>query len=111
MFIFFLDSNIIVNAANPGNVETNIYRYFPPLANPFLYALQWPIRLLIIKSSRQGAQTILHALLTSQRSTGQYLTDCRDVLPSPLAQNDHLAKEIYNLTHEILEEVLSESEC
>lgn len=101
-----------MNAVNPGNVETNIYRYFPPLANPFFYALQWPIRRLLVKNSRQGAQTSLHALLTSQRSTGQYSTDCRVVLPSPLALNDQLVKEIYNLTLEVIDiKFDSESEC
>ncbi|GLV36614.1 uncharacterized protein CBL_07889 [Carabus blaptoides fortunei] len=107
-----LGSNIIVNSANPGNVETPIFRYFPPLSNPILYALQWPIRLVVVKSPRQGAQTILHALLTSHRTTGQYFTDCKVVLPSAIALNDALSKEYYNLTLEILDTKFdTESEC
>lgn len=100
---FLLDTNVIVNAVNPGNVETRIYRYFPPLNNPWLYALQWPIRVLIVKTPKQGAQTSLHALLTSHRSTGQYLSDCRLVLPGPLALDTNLAKDLYDLTFDLLD--------
>lgn len=110
--MFFLDTNILVNAADPGNVETDLFRYFPFLSNKFLYALQWPIRLIVIKSPRQGAQTILHCLLTSNRTTGQYYSDCKLSLPSPLALDDKLAKDYYELTLEILGDRFStESEC
>ncbi|XP_044265412.1 retinol dehydrogenase 12-like [Tribolium madens] len=106
------NTNIIVNAANPGNVETNIYRHFPFLSNKFLYGLQWPIRQIVVKSPRQGAQTILHCLLTSNRTTGQYYSDCKLSLPSPLALDDKLAKDYYELTLEILGDRFStESEC
>lgn len=101
-----------MNAANPGIVETNIFRYYPSLSNPWLYALQWPIRCLIVKSPKQGAQTLLHCLLTSNRSTGQYYSDCKLALPSPIAANDKIAKEYYDLTLEILSDSFStESEC
>lgn len=106
------NTNVIVNAVNPGNVETPIYRHFPYLANPWLYALQWPIRLVVVKSPKQGCQTLLHALLTSNRSTGQYYSDCKLCLPSPIATSDKIAKEYYNLTLEILADWFStESEC
>lgn len=97
---------------NPGNVETNIFRNFPQLNNSCLYALQWPLRKIVVKSPLQGAQTHLHALLTSNRSTGQYYSDCKLCLPSPLAANDKFAKEYYELTLEILADQFStESEC
>lgn len=101
------NTNVIVNAVNPGNVETNIFRHFPPLNTPWLYALQWPIRLIIIKNPQQGAQTALHALLTSNRSTGQYYSDCKLALPSPIATNDKIAKEYYDTTLEILANIFS----
>lgn len=101
-----------MNAVNPGNVETNIFRNFPQLSNPWLFALQWPIRKLVVKSPSQGAQTHLHALLTSNRSTGQYYSDCKLTLPSPLTANDKFAKEYYELTLEILADKFStDSEC
>lgn len=108
----FLDTNVIVNAVDPGSVETPIYRNFPQLSNPWLFALQWPIRKIVIKSPKQGAQTLLHALLTSNRSTGQYYRDCKLALPSPIGANDKIAQEYYELTLEILSNHFStESEC
>ncbi|XP_019866007.1 retinol dehydrogenase 12 [Aethina tumida] len=105
------NTNVIVNAVNPGNVETGIFRYYPPLNNIWLFALQYPIRLLVVKSPQQGVQTVLHALLTSNRSTGQYYSDCKLTLPSPIGANDKIAKEYYNLTLEILDAKLNESYC
>ncbi|KAG5894631.1 hypothetical protein JTB14_026162 [Gonioctena quinquepunctata] len=106
------NTNIIVNTVNPGNVETAIFRNFPSLSNPWLFALQWPIRLIVIKSPHQGAQTILHTLLTTNRTTGQYYSDCKLALPSPIAANDKIAKEYFELTLEILSDWFNtESEC
>lgn len=66
----------------------------------------------MIKSPYQGAQTHLHALLTSNRSTGQYFSDCKLALPSALAASDTLAKEYYELTLEILaDKFATESQC
>lgn len=101
-----------MNAANPGNVETDLFRHFPFLSNQFLYALQWPIRLLVVKSPKQGAQTLLHCLLTSNRSTGQYYSECKLALPSPLASDDKLAQDYYDLTLEVLDnKFITESDC
>ncbi|KAL3286052.1 hypothetical protein HHI36_000565 [Cryptolaemus montrouzieri] len=106
------NTNVIVNAVDPGNVNTNIFRYLPSLSNPWLYALQWPIRVLVVKSPQQGAQSALHALLTSNRSTGQYYSDCKLSLPSPIASNDKIAKEYYRITLDILADIFgTESDC
>ncbi|XP_025833740.1 retinol dehydrogenase 12-like, partial [Agrilus planipennis] len=106
------NTNILVNAVNPGNVETAIYRYFPPLCNPFLYALQWPVRTIVVKRPHQGAQSLLHSLLTSNRSTGQYISDCKLALPSSIALNDSLAEEYYDLTMQLLSDIFTtESDC
>ncbi|KAL1512771.1 hypothetical protein ABEB36_002303 [Hypothenemus hampei] len=104
-------TNVIVNAVNPGNVETAIFRHFPPLANPWMFALQKPIRLLVVKTPEQGCQTLLHALLTSNRSTGQYYSDCKLCLASPLATSDKISKDYYKVTLNLLKWHLNESEC
>lgn len=65
-----------------------------------------------MKRPYEGAQTLLHAILTSSRSSGQYLSDCCLTLPNKLALNDELAEEYYNLTLELLADKFStESEC
>lgn len=56
-------SPVTVHCVDPGNTETNIYRHFPALSNPFLFYLQKPIRYFLIKTAREGAQGVLHAIL------------------------------------------------
>ncbi|XP_066245252.1 retinol dehydrogenase 12-like [Euwallacea similis] len=104
-------SNIIVNAVNPGNVETPIYRHFPALANPWLFAIQKPIRLLVVKTPKQGCQSILHALLTTNTSTGQYYSDCKLSLASPIATSDKIARDYYHITLNLLNWPTNESRC
>ncbi|KAF5271747.1 hypothetical protein FQA39_LY08070 [Lamprigera yunnana] len=98
------DKNIFVNAVNPGNVETNIFRHFPLLSNRILFALQWLIRVIVIKRPIEGAQTILHAILTDSIETGTYFADCKKELPSEIGCNDQIADQYYKLTLDILKE-------
>ncbi|KAG8228465.1 hypothetical protein J437_LFUL009330, partial [Ladona fulva] len=56
-------SDILVDTIDPGNVETRIYRNFPFLSNPVLFALQKPIRLFVVKTPWEGAQSIIHSVL------------------------------------------------
>ncbi|VEN57481.1 unnamed protein product [Callosobruchus maculatus] len=106
------NTNVIVNAVDPGNVETAIYRNFYPLSNPVLYALQWIIRVVLVKTPTEGCQTLLHALLTPNRTTGQYYADCKLALPSPVAADERICREYYQLTLEVLASWFStESEC
>ncbi|XP_049547679.1 retinol dehydrogenase 12-like [Anopheles darlingi] len=62
-----LSSGVSVHCIDPGNVETPIYRHFPPLANPVLYYLQKPLRFFLIKTPREGAQGILYCVLSEQK--------------------------------------------
>ncbi|XP_017768185.1 PREDICTED: retinol dehydrogenase 12-like [Nicrophorus vespilloides] len=105
------NTNIVINAVDPGNVETNIYRHFPQLCNSWLYCLQWPIRKIVVKNPYQGIQSILHMLLTSNHSTGQYVQDCKPVVPSQYATNPKLTINFYDQTQSLLENSFSESDC
>ncbi|XP_062539301.1 retinol dehydrogenase 14-like [Armigeres subalbatus] len=58
------NSNVSVHCVDPGNVETSIFRSFPPLSNKFLYYIQKPLRVLLIKTPREGAQGLLLAILS-----------------------------------------------
>uniref|UniRef100_A0A1Q3F6R1 Putative dehydrogenase with different specificities related to short-chain alcohol dehydrogenase n=1 Tax=Culex tarsalis TaxID=7177 RepID=A0A1Q3F6R1_CULTA len=61
-----VNSKVTVHCVDPGNVETAIYRHFPQLNNSFLYCLQKPVRLLAVKTPREGAQALLYAVLSDQ---------------------------------------------
>ncbi|XP_058813974.1 uncharacterized protein LOC131677899 [Topomyia yanbarensis] len=56
-------SSVSVHCVDPGNVETDIYRHFPQLSNRLLFFLQKPIRILVVKTPREGAQAVLYAIL------------------------------------------------
>lgn len=82
-------TNLSVHCVDPGNVETQIFRHFPQLANPILYYLQKPLRLLCIKTPVEGIQGFLYALL-SERKPGFYIegientSDFNNLLLNPL---------------------------
>lgn len=56
-------SGVSVHCVDPGNVETGIYRSFPPLADPLWFALQKPIRVFCVKTPLEGSQGVLHTLV------------------------------------------------
>ncbi|XP_049281886.1 uncharacterized protein LOC125763101 isoform X1 [Anopheles funestus] len=60
-------NNPSVHCIDPGNVETAIYRHFPPLANRVLFYLQKPLRIFLIKTPHEGAQGILYAILSEKK--------------------------------------------
>jgi retinol dehydrogenase 12 len=60
-------------AVDPGNVETNIFRHYPLLSNPILKVLFWPIRFLTVKTPKQGAQSVLYAILSPEITPACYI--------------------------------------
>ncbi|XP_046401445.1 retinol dehydrogenase 12-like isoform X2 [Ischnura elegans] len=92
------DLGVTVDAVDPGNVETNIFRHFPYLNNPILFAIQKPIRLLVIKTPEEGAQSVIHAVLrptNSSEDTGKYICNCKEAVPSELACRKDLMEELW----------------
>lgn len=74
---------------HPGVISTNIWRQVP---QPFRGLIK-----LTMASEQQGAQTTLHCATTADlvRLNGRYFDDCREREPSPLAQNEALARELW----------------
>ncbi|XP_071453971.1 retinol dehydrogenase 13-like [Hetaerina americana] len=90
--------DVTVDTVDPGNVETNIFRHFPYLSNPLLFAVQKPIRLLVIKTPEEGAQSVIHALLRptlNSEDTGNYICNCKEGIPSELACREDLMEELW----------------
>lgn len=68
------DSNVLtIHCVDPGNTETSIYRTFPQLSDPVLFAVQKPLRFFIIKTPYEAAQSILHIVLTTDRQPPFYV--------------------------------------
>ncbi|XP_035899544.1 short-chain dehydrogenase TIC 32, chloroplastic-like isoform X1 [Anopheles stephensi] len=109
--------NPSVHCIDPGNVETAIYRHFPPLANRVLFCLQKPLRILLIKTPREGAQGILYAVLSEKKPpfyvrrfwSGKQGSDFDEI--NPLARKEPLADTLWKrsrnqCSHHLLEMIL-----
>lgn len=79
-------------ALHPGGVASNIWRSVP---QPF----QWLLKLFLI-SNEEGARTPLYCATAPELSTtsGRYYDKSREVPPSPLANDEALARELWTRT-------------
>uniref|UniRef100_T1J5X5 Uncharacterized protein n=1 Tax=Strigamia maritima TaxID=126957 RepID=T1J5X5_STRMM len=92
-------TNTTVNAVNPGNVDSNMFRHFPILSNPILRLVQWPTRKLIFKSCYDGAQNIIHCAIepTVLNISGKYFnSNFIEEEPSALTKDSQLAQRLWN---------------
>uniref|UniRef100_A0A182N5E1 AAA+ ATPase domain-containing protein n=1 Tax=Anopheles dirus TaxID=7168 RepID=A0A182N5E1_9DIPT len=102
-----------VHCIDPGNVETAIYRHFPPLANRLFFYLQKPLRVLLVKTPHEGAQALLYAVLSEQkppfyvrRFWGERASDFDEI--NPLVRKEPLADSLWKrsrqqCSHHLLE--------
>ncbi|XP_058060775.1 uncharacterized protein LOC131211362 [Anopheles bellator] len=95
-----VDGGLSVHCVDPGNVETAIFRHFPPLANRVAFLLQKPVRLLLVKTPFEGAQGVLYSLLSEQkppfylrRFWGPSSSDIGDV--NPLVYNPSFSNALW----------------
>lgn len=106
------DSTVSIHCVDPGNVETGIYRSFPPLANKVLFYLQKPLRILLIKTPREGVQGILYALLCKEVPrfyiTNHYLNEDEIGEVNPRIFSPILGHKLWTLSRQLCREHLIE---
>uniref|UniRef100_A0A182QHH8 Dehydrogenase with different specificities related to short-chain alcohol dehydrogenase n=1 Tax=Anopheles farauti TaxID=69004 RepID=A0A182QHH8_9DIPT len=107
------DDTPTVHCIDPGNVETAIYRHFPPLANRVFFYLQKPLRILLVKTPHEGAQSLLYAVLSEQkppfyvrRFWDERASECDEI--NPLVRKEPLADSLWKrsrqqCSHHLLE--------
>src|SRR5438067_7868616 len=85
-------SNVTTYALHPGAVASNIWRALP-------WPLQWLGKLFML-SNEEGAETPLYCATAPElaTTTGRYYDRRREVSPSPLAEDEALAKELWART-------------
>jgi NAD(P)-dependent dehydrogenase (short-subunit alcohol dehydrogenase family) len=81
-------------ALHPGVVASDIYRKVP-----------WGVRhlmMLFMITNEQGARTTIHCATSDEvrDHTGRYYANCREARPSQLAENDSLARELWQKSAE-----------
>jgi NAD(P)-dependent dehydrogenase (short-subunit alcohol dehydrogenase family) len=87
-------TGVTVNALHPGAVATHIWSGAPLWARPLLEVA----KRLVMLTPEEGAKTIVH-LATSpevEGKTGLYFQKNRETFPSRLAQDDELAKRLWD---------------
>lgn len=86
-------SGVTTSCLHPGVVATNIWSRAPWVARPFLTVARW-----FMLSPERGAATIVHLAASpdGERSSGAYFEQGRQVEPSPLAQDDALARRLWD---------------
>jgi retinol dehydrogenase 12 len=85
-------SRVTTYALHPGAVASNIWRRVPQ-------PLQWFMKLFML-SNEAGARTPLYCATAPELATvtGRYYDKCREVAPSPLADDEALARELWTRT-------------
>lgn len=85
-------TSVTTSSCHPGVVASNIWRAVPQ-------PLQWFIKLFML-SNEQGAETPLFCATAAEvaRTSGFYYDKCREVSPNPLANNEGLARELWDRT-------------
>lgn len=85
-------TGVTANCLHPGAVATNIWSHAPRYAQPLLAVAK-----LFMISAEKGADTIVYLAASPEvdGQTGGYYERNRRVSPSPLAQHDAIAKELW----------------
>ena len=88
-------THVVVNALHPGAVTTELQRH-SILSSPLLYPVRW----YMFKTSEQGAQTTIYCAVSEEMEgvSGKYLRDCHIVEPSKPAQDDDMAKTLWEVS-------------
>lgn len=89
-------TGVTSNSLHPGMVATNIWSGAPLWAKPFLYLVMRPLMI----SARKGGATIVQLAASPELEgvTGKYFEKRVAVEPAPLAQDEALAKRLWEVS-------------
>ena len=88
---------LYVNIASPGMVATNLARH--DKYRWFKLAMVAPMLLFILRTPRQGSQTILECVMANNLSSnGKFYRRCKPGEFAPIAINSSLIKRVCSLT-------------
>ncbi|CAL1535680.1 unnamed protein product [Lymnaea stagnalis] len=94
------DTGVTVNSLHPGVVATELGRHLPFTKSTVSSVLLFPIKLILMKTPVQGAQTTLRLALDSslETVTGKYFSDCQEKEPAPQALDDEAARRLWAIS-------------
>jgi WW domain-containing oxidoreductase len=97
------DTERVANAVHPGVIATNLTRHM----NPVLRGLWNMVEPLVLKSAAQGAATETWAAVHPDAASvnGEYMEDCNIADPAGRAKKPELARRLWEVTEDIVDEV------
>jgi len=89
-------TGVTVNCLHPGTVNTNLFRRIP---QPFALIISM-ISPFFFRTAEEGAQTSIHLAVSDKVAaiSGEYFSECRLAKPAKYAQDDAVAKKLYELS-------------
>ncbi len=96
-------TGVTTYSLHPGVVNTELSRHiedmFGPLKDIFRF-ISTPVVEFMLKSSRDGAQTSIECAVSEKvaNQTGLYYSDCKVKKPKPQAEDDEMAKKLWDLS-------------
>ena len=97
------DSELTVNSVSPGIVLTGLGRHIFSrfrLAKKILAVVCYPLIWFLLRTPRQGAQTILYCALEPKlkKTSGRFFRDCQEQSLLPHGTNDVDSKRLWNVS-------------
>lgn len=91
-------SKVTANVAQPGIVNTNLFRYMPLRTRKLLWLGFSPFIWLLMKSAKSGAQTVIYCCVATEEEgvSGKLFSECHTIDPEPAARNDQLAEKLWS---------------
>ena len=91
-------TSVTTSSLHPGAVASNIWRALPR-------PVQWLLKRFML-SNEAGAETPLYCATSPdlRNVSGRYYDRCREVAPSPLAEDEALARELWDRTEPLVAE-------
>lgn len=93
---------LYVNIASPGFVATNLGGKLNS-KKIFQFLFMSPLFLFILRTPKQGCQTIVHCVLSNNLSTnGKWFRKCKEGPFFKIADDQSLIKKVYKLTRDAI---------
>ncbi len=94
-------------ALHPGVVMTELSRHVEDLFGPakiLFNTIFLPITTYVLKTAKDGAQTSIYCAVdpTLNDETGKYYADCAEIQPTRYAQDDVMAKKLWDLSEKVV---------
>jgi len=97
-------TGVTVNSLHPGVINTELARNTPVVNN---FVVKWMLKM-FLKTPAQGAATTLHVAMSPEGGevTGKYFSDSKITRTAPQAEDDEVARKLWNATEEIIQSKL-----